>query len=104
MSLIDWGDPEEMLGLLVEYVADEASTSHDDPHRNRFLRQLSQEVGAVAVYDFASADQIGSSLRRIADSQPRDFANDPVMPHLEACIEELHRIESENRHREASDL
>jgi hypothetical protein len=102
MSLIDWSDPDEMLGLLVEYVADEAATSHDDPDRDHFLNQLSRELGALAVHDFATADRIELALRKIIDSQPRDFANDPVMAHLEACIEELHRIETVNRHREAS--
>lgn len=98
MSLIDWSDPDEMLGLLVEYVADEAATAHDDPDRNHFLKQLSRELDALAVHDFATADRIELSLREIIDAQPRDFASDPVMAHLEACIEELLRIETVNRH------
>jgi hypothetical protein len=101
MSLIDWSDPDEMLGLLVEYVADEAAISHEDPERDGFLNQLSRELGALAVQGFAT-DRIELSLREIIDSQPRDFANDPVMAHLEACIEELHRIETIHRHRDAS--
>ena len=102
MSLIDWSDPEEMLGLLVEYVDDEAADSHHDPDRSHFLKQLSRELGTVARADVLTAGGTESSLRNIVDSQPADFAGDPVMSHLEACIEELQRIESVNRGREAS--
>ena len=97
MSLIDWSDPEEMLGLLVEYVSDEAVTSRDDPERNHFLSQLLRELDALAVQDFGLADRIESALREVIDSQPRDFASDPVMAHLEACVEELHRIGAHRR-------
>jgi uncharacterized membrane protein YccC len=102
MSLIDWSDTDEMLGLLVEYVADETGTSHDDPDRHHFLSQLSRELGALAVHDFASADEIERTLREIVDAQPRAFANDAVMAHLEACIEELHRIRAVHRDREGA--
>ena len=95
MSLIDWSDPDEMLGLLVEYVADETVASHD-PDRAHFLNQLSRELGAIAEWDFESVDRIELTLREIHDSQPREFASDPVMAHLEACIEELHRIGTVN--------
>ena len=100
MSLIDWSDPDEMLGLLLEYVADEAATSHDDPDRKHFLNQLSRELGACAGHDFATPDLIELALREIIDSQPREFASDAVMAHLEACIEEVHRIETVHPHRE----
>jgi hypothetical protein len=92
MSLIDWSDPDEMLGLLVEYVADEAATSHGDRERSYFLSHLSRELGALGRRDFGSPHRIELALRDIIDSQPRDFAIDPVMIHLEACIEELRRI------------
>ena len=92
MSLIDWSDPDEMLGLLLEYVADEVATSHDDPDRNHFLSQLSRELHALAAHDFGTTGRIELALREVIDSQPRDFASDPVMAHLEACVEELHRI------------
>jgi hypothetical protein len=97
MSLIDWSDPEEMLGLLVEYVADETVASRDDVDRAHFLNQLSRELGAIAEQDFESVDRIELTLRDIHDSQPREFASDPVMAHVEACIEELHRIGMPNR-------
>ena len=99
MSLIDWSDPDEMLGLLVEYVADEAVASHDDPDRVDFLNQLSAELVAIVEQDFESVDRIALTLREIHDSQPREFAGDPVMTHVEACIEELRRIGTVNRRR-----
>ena len=97
MSLIDWSDPEEMLGLLVEYVADEAVASHHDAHRAQFLSHLSRELGEVADHDFKSVHEIELTLRQIYASQPREFASDPVMAHVDACIEELHRIGTVNR-------
>jgi hypothetical protein len=93
MSLIDWSDPDEMLGLLIDYVADEAIESHD-ADRSQFLNQLSRELGAVADQGFESADRIELTLRDIHDSQPTEFASDAVMAQMEACIEELHRIDS----------
>ena len=97
MSLIDWSDPDEMLGLLVEYVVDEMVASHDDADRFDFLNQLSRQLGAIAEQDFEPVDRIELRLREIHASQPRDFASDPVMAHVDACIEELHRIRTVNR-------
>lgn len=97
MSLIDWSDPEEMLGLLVEYVADETVASHGDAGRAHFLNQLLRELGAIAEQDFESVDRIELTLRDLHDSQPSEFANDPVMAHVEACIEELHRLGAPER-------
>ena len=94
MSLIDWADPDEMLGLLAEYVADEALASHGDRDRSHFLERLSRVLNAVARHDFQSVQQMELTLREIHDSQPGEFANDPVMAHVEACIEEIHRISS----------
>ena len=96
MSLIDWSDPEEMLGLLVEFVADEAMASQDDPDRARFLNELSRALAALAEQDAGSIHRIELELREIHDAQPREFARDPVMTHVEACLEELHRIATVN--------
>ncbi|HYC59569.1 MAG TPA: hypothetical protein VEK79_08380 [Thermoanaerobaculia bacterium] len=90
-----WSDPDEMLGLLVEYVADEAATSHGDPDRNQFLSRLLRELDALAVHDFTTTDRVEVTLREVIDSQPGDFASDPVIAHLEACVEELRRIRSD---------
>ena len=81
--------------LLVEYVADETVASHADA--DRALNQLSRELGAITEQEFESVDRIELTLREIYDSQRREFASDPVMAHVEACIEELHRIGTENR-------
>jgi len=96
MSLIDWSSPDEMLGLLVEYIDDESVAAGDDADRSLFLAELSQALVATAERNFESVEQIQVALREIHDSQPRDFASDPVMAHLEACIEEIHRIQTVN--------
>jgi hypothetical protein len=96
MSLIDWSDPEEMLGLLVEYVAVKAVASHGDAGRAHFLNELSRALAAVAEQASESIDRIELELREIHDAQPREFATDPVMAHVEACLEELHRIATVN--------
>jgi hypothetical protein len=92
LSLIDWSDPEEMVGLLVEYVADERNASHLDPDRASFLDRLSREIVAVADRNFTSVEAMAAAMRDVVEGQPGEFANDPVMGHVEACIEELHRI------------
>jgi hypothetical protein len=92
MSLIDWSDPDEMLGLLVDYVDDEATASHADRARARFLRTLSRELGALADQASATARPVAQALWEIRSLQPEEFMSDPVIEHLDACIEELHRI------------
>ena len=41
MTFIDWSNPDEMLGLLSEYVADERHEASGDPARESFLAELS---------------------------------------------------------------
>lgn len=96
-TLIDWSDPEEMLGLLCEYVADEAGDAQDDHERARFLAELSAELASLArrVPDL-SADEVIEQLRAIDALQHDRFAGDPVLTHVEACIEELERIQSQS--------
>lgn len=48
MSIIDWSDPDEMLGLLAEYVQDECLEEHSDRERVVFLRELSRSVKSLA--------------------------------------------------------
>ena len=96
MSLIDWSDPEEMVGLLIEFVDDAVVDAHGDRERSRFLTGLSSALRAVGP-DFDSIGDIEMALREICDAQPRDFAGDPVMVHVEACIEELQRIRTADR-------
>ncbi|MEA2239341.1 MAG: hypothetical protein QOC81_4065 [Thermoanaerobaculia bacterium] len=94
MSLIDWSDPDEMLGLLADFVADEASTSYADRERARFLGTLSRALGDLAEQESGGGRQVAEALRQIRTSQPDGFLSDPVIEHLDACIEELCRIES----------
>jgi hypothetical protein len=51
--LIDWSDPDEMLRLLCEYVADEKSDAQNDHERVRFLAELN--VDSVAVKEMTAA-------------------------------------------------
>jgi hypothetical protein len=92
MSFIDWSDPEEMLGLLVEYVADEARTSQDDPARVAFLQTLLAGLERLADAELEAVDQIAQALGEVRRSQPIEFVADPVIDHLDGCIEELQRI------------
>ena len=101
MSLIDWSDPDEMLGLLVEYVADEKAEARGDAGRAEFLNQLWEELVRIAEQNCDSAQQIALDLQSVLDDVPSDFADDPVMSHVEACIEELVRIGSSEPGRSA---
>jgi hypothetical protein len=96
VSMIDWSDPDEMLGLLIEYVADESVASSEDADRYQFLNQLSRDLAAIVDLDFESVDRIELALREILTSQPREFSSDSVMAHVEACADELHRIGTVN--------
>ena len=96
MSIIDWSDPEEMLGLLIEYVQDEALAS-EDVARLRFLTELSRELAGIADQCADSPEQIEAALRELCDSQDEEFANDRVMVHVRDCLEEVERIASDIR-------
>lgn len=92
MSIIDWSDPEEMLGLLVESVQDELTAEQSDRERARFLRSLSAALADLASRAPLSASGVLTKLRAVADAQPRAFVKDPAFVHVEDCIEELERI------------
>jgi hypothetical protein len=93
MAFIDWTDPEEMFGLLVEYVADEASETREATRR-AFLLQLKQRLQTLQE-DFENLPTVDviHALRIIRRSTDDEFANDAVVEHLSACIEELERIQ-----------
>jgi hypothetical protein len=96
--LIDWSDPEAMLGLLVEYVADEANTAGHDPERVVFLESLLEQLEAVAAAEL-SDNEIAVALREVRHAQGGEFVADAVIDHLDACIEELDRITTERADR-----
>ena len=87
--MIDWSDPEDLLGLLAEYVRDELQNEHRDRERADFLRDLSSAVQALASRADEPARQSLDQLREIHDAQPAEFADDPVLVHVRDCIEEL---------------
>src|SRR5437763_1668295 len=98
MAFINWSDPEEMLGLLSEYVADERSESDGDPARRVFLADLLEQLaGLTDNLETLSGDDVIGGLREICDSRDADFFGDPVIAHFEACIEELQRIDRATR-------
>ena len=92
MSIIDWSDPEEMLGLLAESVRDELTAEAGDEERVSFLQMLSAAVDSLATRAGAPARTLLAELREIHDEQPAGFAEDPVSIHVRDCIEELARI------------
>ena len=95
MSLIDWSDPDEMLGLLIEYVVDEALAEDGDADRADFLRRLSRDLEDLAGRDFTGVDQVADAICEIRGTQPAEFLNDEVIAHVDACVEELRRISSQ---------
>jgi hypothetical protein len=97
MTFIDWSDPDEMLGLLCEYVADEKLDAQKDPPRVRFLAALSADLEQLAGdVQRLSAGETIERLRAMHDSHADAFGNDPVLTHLQDCIEELERIKSQS--------
>lgn len=93
MTFINWSDSEEMVGLLSEYVSDEKSDPQNDRLRVRFLTDLSAELADLASQmPDMSTDEAIERLRALYASQAHDFADDPVLTHVEACIDELERI------------
>jgi len=89
MSIIDWSDPEEMLGLLADYIRDEWQEEQRDRERAAFLRQLSSAIERLT---FEEERDLLADLRAIHDAQPEEFARDPALVHVSHCIEELERI------------
>ncbi len=101
MTFINWADSEEMLGLLSEYVADERGEAHGDPPRAAFLAELSAALSDLLERaDDLPATEVIEQLRAIHREQDDAFAADPVLVHVEACIEELQRIAGWEKHAE----
>ncbi|HET9333118.1 MAG TPA: hypothetical protein VFQ21_05995 [Gemmatimonadota bacterium] len=99
MTFIDWSDPEEMLGLLIEYVADERAETRHDRERTSFLSEVLAELTDLT--DNARAmppDEVIMRLRVLHGSQSIAFSADPVLAHVDHCIEELERIRNSSRH------
>jgi hypothetical protein len=86
MSLIDWSDPDEMLGLLVEFVRDEALAPDDDEERAEFLDHLAGELAAIGRRRLDAVEPMAATLRELHQSLPREFMHDEVVTHLADCI------------------
>ena len=93
MPFIDWSDPEEMLGLLVEFVLDERNDETRDLARQRFLSKLCVDLSAhqEGFGSLPHAERV-RLLRDIQQSIDKEFSDDPVVEHLVACGNELERI------------
>jgi len=94
VTFIDWSDSEGIFGLLVDFVADETAECQSDPERRRFLSDLLAQLRTLA----AQVSGIPASvplqrLRDIQESVDPEFAGDPVMLHLQDCIEEVQRVD-----------
>ena len=92
MAFVDFSDPEDMFGLLIDYVTD-ARSEAADPARREFLSGL---LGALEELqdEFAAMTpaQQSASLRELHRSLESGFAADPVAQHLEDCAAELERL------------
>ena len=93
MSFINWSDSHEMLGLLSEYVADERHDSTEDPARAHFLAGILEDLSDLtARIEETSDDDSIAALRTILESASGEFRVDPVLEHIQACIEEIERL------------
>jgi hypothetical protein len=97
MTFVDWSDPAEMLGLLAEYVADARLEAAAEPSRARRLEALLDDLTRVSrLSEEGRPDEALEGLRRVHASHADDLAGDPVLRHLEDCLEELERIRAEH--------
>ena len=95
MSFINWSDSHEMIGLLSEYVVDEHHDSAEDPARAHFLAGVLEELCELTAHVDETSDEAAIvALRTILESANGEFRDDPVVEHIQACIEELERIDS----------
>lgn len=95
MSFIDWSDSEAMLGLLVEWVADERNTAGNTA-REAFLAGLSAELSELAgLQDTMSLDELITSMRTLYQAHVDEDPGDPALAHLADCIEEMERLRGE---------
>jgi hypothetical protein len=96
MSLIDWSDPVEMFGLLIDYVADEAHGT-EDAGRRMFLSRLTRELEALQErFEQLPLGAVISCALAIRREVEPEFEDDPVVGHLGDCIEELERVRAES--------
>lgn len=95
MTFIDWSDSEGMFGLLLDFVGDERAECEEDPERQHFLSDLLAHLRTLeARLAEISASVVVQELRATYESVGPEFAGDPIMAHLQDCIEEVARVEN----------
>ena len=78
---------------VTEFVADERQESTDDPARMHFLTGVLEELGKLTDQtDETDEDESIARCRLILESANGEFRDDPVVEHIQACIEELQGI------------
>lgn len=93
MAFIDWSDAEGMIGLLLEYIADEKIEAQGDPARVRFLAGLLQQLRQTsAELEGRPLQAVVRRLKELHASVDREFEADVAVEHLGDCIEELERL------------
>ena len=93
MSLIDWSDPEQMFGLLIDYVAAEHNQA-EEPIRRAFLWRLKSHLETLQdTFESSPLVEAVHALRGVRNSIPAEFEADVVVEHLSDCIEELERVQ-----------
>jgi hypothetical protein len=95
VTFIDWSDSEGMFGLLLDFVADKRAECEEDPERQRFLSNLLAQLRTLeARLAGIPASVVVQRLKETYESVGPEFAGDPIMAHLQDCIEELERVEN----------
>ena len=90
MTFIDLSDVEGMIGLYVEFVADERAECQNDPERLGVVDDLLARLKSMG----ANLDQIDlpttiQKLKGLHESVGQEFARDPVMVHLSDLLDEI---------------
>jgi hypothetical protein len=93
MAFVDFSDPEDMFGLLIDYVTDERNEA-EDPRRRGFLSGLLSSLAELHErFAGLTAVQRIEALRELHRSLDQELEGDAVAQHLEDCAAELERLD-----------
>jgi hypothetical protein len=98
MTYIDWFDSEDMFGLLIDYIYDARGDAVDSGRRHFLSRLIGNLETLQDQFDVLTAAAVVARLRDIQNSIDQEFAQDPVVEHLEACVDELERVNAQRIH------